>query len=108
MVRRRTSFTAATTSSPVLARPRISLTNVEDTAGFETFEANIFPTADVIAKIDTFRPYQDVETASFGTIREGLDNLQSDLIAAGEGRFDDMAREYNSAGVAAVLGEVCG
>lgn len=54
--------------------------------------------------IEALRPIQDIE-GIFGSMREGLDNMEADVIAAREGRNADMGGEYNIVAMNAVVGE---
>ena len=49
---------------------------------------------DLQADIAVLRPYQDVEGESFGSMRAGLDNLEADLAAYSEGRWDERVGDY--------------
>lgn len=49
------------------------------------------------------RPYQDAEGEVFGTLREGLDNLEADIALARDQRLDERTGEYNVVAVATVL-----
>jgi hypothetical protein len=69
------------------------LSVIEEQAGLElVFE---FTTVeDLQADIEVLRPYQDVEGESFGSMRAGLDNLEADLVAYSEGRWDERVGDY--------------
>lgn len=60
--------------------------------------------ASVLAAIETLRAIQDVE-GPLGTMREGLDNMELDVVAVNEGRFDDKVGGYSIAAMNAVIGE---
>jgi hypothetical protein len=49
---------------------------------------------DLQAQIEVLRQYQDVEGESFGSMRAGLDNLEADLAAYSEDRWDDRVGGY--------------
>ena len=49
---------------------------------------------DLQADIDVLRPYQDIEGETFGSMRAGLDNLEADLAAYTEGRWDERVGDY--------------
>ena len=49
------------------------------------------------------RPYQDAEGEVFGTLREGLDNLEADIALARDQRLDERTGGYNVVAVATVL-----
>ncbi len=64
---------------------------------------------DVQAGIAVLRPYQDIEGESFGSMRAGLDNLEADLAAYSEGRWDDRVGGYPLLEVVEVFNELgCG
>jgi hypothetical protein len=50
--------------------------------------------------IEAFRPYQDIDTI-FGPIKDGLDNLATDIAAAraGEFQYGEPSGEYPSVGI---------
>lgn len=54
--------------------------------------------------IDGLRPIQDID-GLFGTSREGLDNMATDIQALRDGQFDEKVGEYDVAGLTAVIGE---
>lgn len=60
--------------------------------------------ASVLAAIETLRPIQDIE-GPLGSMREGLDNMEADIIAINEGRFDDKVGGYSIAAMNGVIGE---
>ncbi len=61
----------------------------------------------VEAAIEGLRPIQDIEGV-FGTTREGLDNMATDIQAIRDGRYGEFVGGYNTTGISAVLGEeVC-
>lgn len=70
--------------------------------------ADLAPDYDrTLAAIEALRPIQDIDGV-LGTMREGLDNMEADLVAAREGRFDDMVGGYSVASMNAVIGqEIC-
>ena len=57
--------------------------------------------------IALLRPHQDIEIETFGSLRAGLDNLESDIAAVREGRLDERVFGYNVFAVASVVTEVC-
>ena len=62
----------------------------------------------VLNAIETLRPIQDID-GSFGPMRQGLDNLEADIMAIQEGRYGDKVGEYGTVAMNAVIGEeVCG
>ncbi|MGB7817152.1 MAG: hypothetical protein WBL35_00235 [Ornithinibacter sp.] len=62
-------------------------------AGFTTMEAYAA----------LLRPHQDAQGEVFGTLREGLDNLEADIALARDQRLDERTGEYNVVAVATVL-----
>jgi len=76
----------------------------------ETFEAvdGLENLDKVDAAIEGLRPIQDID-GLFGPVREGLDNLATDVQAIRESRYDAKVGDYNVAGLNAVIAdEVCG
>ena len=62
----------------------------------------------LLQAIEDLRPIQDIE-GLFGTMRQGLDNLEADVIAIQEGRYDDKVGEYGIVTMnAVVVEEICG
>lgn len=57
--------------------------------------------------IALLRPHQDIEIEAFGSLRAGLDNLESDIAAVREGRADERVFGYNVFAVASVVTMVC-
>lgn len=57
--------------------------------------------------IALLRPHQDIEIDAFGSLRAGLDNLESDIAAVREGRIDERVFGYNVFAVASVVTMVC-
>ena len=49
---------------------------------------------DLQEDVAVLRPYQDIEGESFGSMRAGLDNLEADLAAYSEGRWDERVGDY--------------
>lgn len=82
--------TAAQMANVVIRRDSGWLGSVTDEAGLVDGlgePRDLQPLTDAVA---TLRPYQDLETDGFGTMREALDGIQSNIDAAQEGRFGDI------------------
>lgn len=57
--------------------------------------------------IEALRPFQDLETDGFGTMRETLDGLASDIAAVQEGRFADNAGTAGVVVIGSAVSEIC-
>lgn len=63
---------------------------------------------EILGAIETLRAIQDID-GIFGTMRPGLDNMEADIAAIQEGRYDDKVGEYGVIAMNGVIGEeVCG
>jgi hypothetical protein len=87
------------TQMTVLDDPEVLATMVFESTSVEQMQAYI----------GVMRQYQDVEGESFGTMRDGLDNLEADLAAYSDGRWDERVGEYPLVQVVEIFNELgCG
>jgi len=94
---------ALSTAFQRLRGASLTLPTVEDESGLEL----LLDIDVLLTELELFRPHQDVDAVPFGPIRDGLDNLEHDLIAAREGRFAEMTGDYQQAGMSGLLGTIC-
>ena len=93
---------------PALQTYANMMTIVDTEEGFEVgIGASGLDTMEVA--IEAFRPYQDIDTI-FGPVREGLDNLTTDITAARAGTFQygEPSGPYGTTRLSALLDELCG
>lgn len=100
---------AAEEANTVIRRDNGWLGSITDAAGLLDGldePRDLQPLADAVAAL---RPFQDLESDDFGSMREALDSIQSNIDAAEEGRFGDIESVAVVVVIGVTVGEViCG